>query len=390
MAQITDEFLFEAVQQEQVDAENGVIHDVAILGAESKNNRTYTERALDDAVKLYEGMTVKLDHPDPKNAKADRSVRESFGELRNLRKKDGKVRGDHHFPVSHAFAAQYVESALRFPRQIGFSHNADGASKLKSGKQIVESLHKVRSVDLVDKPATNESLFESGDTQTIEEAIEGFEPVLAKVMLENLAAGIIAPTAPVAPGAGSADQVKQSFRQAVMAVFDDDSLDTNQTLERIKEIMGALDRVNGVKSMADEQNADPTADPAADPKADPKAAADPKAKPPFPPKEDEKTLESLREELASEREQRAKLQTAVEVGALLESGNKIASDEQRAILESVPADQRKAIVLLLPTRAPESNGRPRPSVSQSILESQSKPKDGATNRWTAAVERAAK
>ena len=51
---------FEAVH---VDVDKLVLHNVKLLGAVSKNNRIYSTRALADAVNLYDGVRIMVDHP---------------------------------------------------------------------------------------------------------------------------------------------------------------------------------------------------------------------------------------------------------------------------------------------------------------------------------------
>ncbi|MDB5340771.1 MAG: hypothetical protein JWN70_6390, partial [Planctomycetaceae bacterium] len=73
------------------------------------------------------------------------------------------VYGNLHLIASHPHAAAVMEAAEKFPTMFGLSHNASGASHKQGTRTIVESVDKVRSVDLVGNPATNQSLFESED-----------------------------------------------------------------------------------------------------------------------------------------------------------------------------------------------------------------------------------
>ena len=145
----------------RVDREAGVIHEVKILGRESKNGRTYSETALDQAAALYEGLGVNIDHPDRNAAAAERRVADGFGHLRNVKKTADGVYGDLVYLKSHALAEQVCETAERMPRQLGLSHNAEGYIVTRSGKTIVEGIERIRSVDVVRSPATNRGLFES-------------------------------------------------------------------------------------------------------------------------------------------------------------------------------------------------------------------------------------
>ena len=46
-----------------VDRERGIIRGVKILGTRSQNGRTYLAEAIGQAVPLYEGAKVNVNHP---------------------------------------------------------------------------------------------------------------------------------------------------------------------------------------------------------------------------------------------------------------------------------------------------------------------------------------
>lgn len=145
----------------RVDREAGIIRNVKILGRDSRNGRTYSDTALNEAARLYEGLGVNIDHPDRGVPDADRRLADGFGHLQNVRKNGDAVYGDLVYLKSHALAAQICEAADRMPRQLGLSHNAEGYVVHREGRWMVEHLERVRSVDLVRTPATNRGLFES-------------------------------------------------------------------------------------------------------------------------------------------------------------------------------------------------------------------------------------
>jgi hypothetical protein len=150
----------------KVDREAGLIRSVKILGRESRNNRTYSETALDQAAAIYEGLGVNIDHPDKHSVTGDRKFADGFGYLKNVRKQLDGVYGDLVYLRSHTLAEQVCEAAERMPRQLGLSHNAEGYVVTRDGKTIVEGIARIRSVDLVQNPATNRGLFESLETPT--------------------------------------------------------------------------------------------------------------------------------------------------------------------------------------------------------------------------------
>ncbi len=143
----------------RIDKEAGIIFGCRILGKESKNGRTYSDRAMADATRMYEGVKVNIDHPPDRQQ--ERGFGDGFGELRNIRREGDAVIGDLHYVRSHPMAPMIVEYAERFPRQFGLSHHADGRVSRQGGKVIVESVEEVHSVDIVGVPATNRGLFES-------------------------------------------------------------------------------------------------------------------------------------------------------------------------------------------------------------------------------------
>ncbi len=53
-----------------VDRDSSVIQNVTLLGKVSKNGRRYSSKAMDDAVRLYDGVGFYLDHPTAAELKA--------------------------------------------------------------------------------------------------------------------------------------------------------------------------------------------------------------------------------------------------------------------------------------------------------------------------------
>lgn len=259
----------------KVDREAGIIRDVKILGRTSKNGREYETAAMQEASKLYEGSNVNVNHVDAK-ATGTRSVMEGVGWLVGSHyddKRDG-VYGDLHLLKSHAATPLLMEAAERRPERFGLSHHADGSVTHKGRKVIVESISKVISVDVVQNPATTNGLFEQvddkpteikkGKTMKLKEYVEQIDktnplqPILAKLLEEDAMAPMADATMPAeAPAAGgeSDDQIKAAFRQAVIAAFDDDSLDTKATLKKISDILKAYDKLQGGSAPASKESA---------------------------------------------------------------------------------------------------------------------------------------
>ncbi len=165
---ITESTWGESDGQMQVDREAGVIRGVKCLGRESKNGRTYTDQALQDAARFYEGIGVNLDHPLPDQAHIERRIAEGFGVLRSARVEKSGVYANLHYLKEHALAGVITERAERMPRNFGLSHNATGSVREDDkGVLIVEGLQAVESVDIVSRPATTEGIFESEEHKPV-------------------------------------------------------------------------------------------------------------------------------------------------------------------------------------------------------------------------------
>ena len=147
----------------RVDTQRGVIRGVRILGQTSRNGREYSPQALRQAAALYEGTKCYLDHVRRDNPSASRSLKDWVGVLENVRVDGNCVRGDLALIKSHPMSPAILEAAETRSTRFGLSHNADGQTISRGGKTIVESIDRVRSVDLVDNPATNAGLFEDVD-----------------------------------------------------------------------------------------------------------------------------------------------------------------------------------------------------------------------------------
>lgn len=145
----------------QVDRDAGVIRNVKVLGRTSRNGREYSERALQEACALYANCKVNVDHPERSAPNKERSFRDGFGVLRSPRVKAEGVFADLHFLRAHPMAEQVCEAAERFPNSFGLSHNSDGHVVSRGGRAVVESIVKVRSVDIVGVPASTSGIFES-------------------------------------------------------------------------------------------------------------------------------------------------------------------------------------------------------------------------------------
>jgi hypothetical protein len=155
----------------RVDRRAGVIRGVRIIGLESANGRRYLPEALQRAILLYERAKVNVNHPAG-NPAANRDYRDRLGSIRNVSADNGGLRGDLHYNPKHALAEQLAWDAEHAPENIGLSHNVEARTSRRDGKQVVEEITRVVSVDLVADPAATRGLFESeGNAQTETEEV---------------------------------------------------------------------------------------------------------------------------------------------------------------------------------------------------------------------------
>lgn len=200
-----------------VDRENGVIKGVRILGRESKNGREYSDRALQEAAKKYEGVDVNVNHPDRKSPNSERRIEDGIGWLESVEVRKDGVYADLHYLKEHQSSGLLAEAAERRSNRFGLSHNAQGTVKRVNGKNVVESIERVLSVDLVQNPATNAGLFES-ESRTIREVLEQHDPEMLKRLTED--AALLPPEAldePAVPGA--TDESKAAAKAALVQLL---------------------------------------------------------------------------------------------------------------------------------------------------------------------------
>jgi hypothetical protein len=172
----------------QVDTESGVLRNVKLLGEKSRNNRKYTQRAMQDAVPKYEGKKIYIDHPP--DSTGDRSMDRWAGTVQNAHYESDGIYGDVKLRKKSGYFEGILEAAQEFPNDVGFSHVAEGESRMDKDTEIVESIREVFSVDLVTDPATTSGFFESKRTKvaTIKETVEALpESEERKKLVEMMA-----------------------------------------------------------------------------------------------------------------------------------------------------------------------------------------------------------
>lgn len=174
-------------QPSRVDRDKGILFGCKLLGRTSKNGREYSDKALQDAAKLYESLGIDLDHH--KDKKTERSLRDLIGlRPKNVEVRQDGVYGDVHLLLSDPYSAKILEAADRDPAVFGFSHEADLSGSKQKGKVMVESVRKVHSLDMVRHPATTQGAFESMDETKITEAEEPQEKDCYALLAEAMSA----------------------------------------------------------------------------------------------------------------------------------------------------------------------------------------------------------
>ena len=352
------------IESTAVDRESGVIRGVRILGRESKNGRIYSESAMKQAAKAYDNLGVNLNHPT-KVAGTERSVSDGIGWLESIQIKPDGVYGDLHYFKEHPQSGLIAEAAERNPKRFGLSHNAEGRMERRDGKNVVESIETVHSVDIVQNPATNSSLFESEEQPmkiTLKEYVAGIDAKhkgrasLVK-LTEEMGMGEMPMEA--APAEVSADdQAMAAFNAMITAVAADTSLDLAAKKKRINEILGMQDKLLNPKEEAPAET--PAAEPAAESK---KTETNPMLN---------KLTEQVAEQgkkLAAIESERDQLKTEKACRALLESKNRNVDETRLTALAAMPEAARLKLVESWPEKVKESTDKPKPKFSRPITES---------------------
>jgi hypothetical protein len=165
MSELIQEFVTSGNLQLRVDREAGVIRGVKLLGLSSRNGRRYLTQALTDAIGLYEGAKVNINHPKG-HPLAPRDYQDRLGVVRGVAFRPGEgLFGDLHFNPRHSLSEQLVWDAEHAPQNVGMSHNVLARTKQHENETVVEAITKVQSIDLVADPATTSGLFEQEEEQ---------------------------------------------------------------------------------------------------------------------------------------------------------------------------------------------------------------------------------
>ena len=150
----------------RVDRQAGVVRNVKIIGNASKKGRYYPQSVLRESMGKYEGVSVYANHVDPGQR---RRIEDKVGVLRNVHEDVyGGLRADFHMNKEHPLFNQICEGIELDPASYGFSHDARGPSRMENGRSVVTRIDDVLSCDLVARPASTTSIWESEDGELIE------------------------------------------------------------------------------------------------------------------------------------------------------------------------------------------------------------------------------
>ena len=169
MPELLQEFVDSGSQRLRVDRAAGVIRGVKLLGLASRNGRRYREDALIEAVGLYEGAKVNINHPKG-HPLSPRDYQDRLGVVRGVQFRAGDgLFGDLHFNPKHALSEQLVWDAEHAPQNVGMSHNVLARTSRSGDETVVEAITKVQSIDLVADPATTSGLYEQAEMSVAEQ-----------------------------------------------------------------------------------------------------------------------------------------------------------------------------------------------------------------------------
>lgn len=237
-----------------IDESAHVIKHAKILGKTSINNRDYGPAINPKSLTAYEGAPVFAGHVAKPGQSRNGSYGDRIGTIRNPSIESDGLYGNIHYNPEHPLAKSLVWEAKNEPKNLGLSHHADLAYSDRN-QSIVESIEKVHSVDLVNRPATTNGLFESENpVKTLKQVIESIakdsvtgDTLAMRTVLEDMMGDAAVAATPVDAPVGSSadDQVKAAFRAMVVAAVDDESLDMKATLAKIKDILNAQEKLSG-------------------------------------------------------------------------------------------------------------------------------------------------
>lgn len=139
-------------------ADQRLVENVALAGPHSRNGYQYTEEALRQAVDLYNGKPVFLDHAGAGRSPLHRSTRDLVGSIIQPRYEAGRLRGDIRVVDTESGRTFLALIEAQTPG-VGMSHVV--LAERSPDGQRVERIQQVLSVDVVVNPATTNTFQEA-------------------------------------------------------------------------------------------------------------------------------------------------------------------------------------------------------------------------------------
>lgn len=153
----------------RVDEANNRVLKVALITSESRNGRVYKQKALNSIKDKADGVKSFLDHSTGMN---NSSVKDLLGVFSNPRLEGNTVYADLEVLKSSVGKALLMEVATKHPKLAGFSISGTGEMNDKpdaQGREVVEDVVDLRSVDFVGSPASTNGVFEHEENKSTNE-----------------------------------------------------------------------------------------------------------------------------------------------------------------------------------------------------------------------------
>ena len=163
---------FGAMRAQRLNRDALTIQSCTMLGPTSTNGATrkrrYSKQAMEQVVRMAEGLPAYANHVSPADAFKPRDVRDLIGRHVNVRfdSATGRVVSDLHL-LEHQ--APWVFSlAERLGDSIGNSLVSKGLVRMEGDTEVVDEIVALRSCDLVTDPASTKNLWEARDAMVAE------------------------------------------------------------------------------------------------------------------------------------------------------------------------------------------------------------------------------
>ena len=350
---------------------DGVIPRAKLLGNKSINGRDYSDPVIAEGIHKYDQVPVYLNHPRRTELNQDRDIRYWVGIVQKPRAESGGGFGDIKLRKEHRDYKAIVEACNEFPRSFGCSHVADIDSVKREGREIVNSIDEVFSVDLVMDPATTNGIFESRNhgmaKRTIKQILESTRAraskcgVFRKVIAEMVETGALPETTEAeVPETASDDE---SIKAGIMAAINTKL--AVASADQLKKVLNSLEIGDSISALLAPGSEDAT--PPSDPPAEPKGET---------------------EAMKESREIKLELAKVKAESALLKSGRAATEVQINAVARALESE-RAALIESFPKVVTESGRGPRPKASPATGDDADKVSAAYESRFEARAKAAA-